>query len=599
MLGQLGLAPLAVESGPMNLDADFQGRLAESGSLSVAGTIAGIDLAYSGRTAFADGQIALSGDVEAESADIDAALLLAGTAVPGIGEGHAASASGRLELVGSSLSLALKEGSFAGQAIGGSLRAGWAENLAVTGALDLESVSLPLLAGLAAGQVSGIENGGWSDRAFASGLPPGLRLDLALKAAELDLGGPVPATDATLEVEFADGAFNLDLVEAGFAGGELKGAVAATMQDGEATASLRANLMGGQLQALVWEQAGLPVASGTLDLSVEAAGKGRSMAGIVATLSGNGSFAVHDGRFNALNPLALVEVMKAAEGEEEPDETLARETFASRFDSGAFAFGRAAGSFGISSGVVRLAKVSLESDATAVLADATLDLNNLTVDSDWTVRAEGEEAAQSQPNVAINYSGPIADPERRVDLDPLLDLLRSRFLQRQLEQLEILEEERRRADALEDAESSARAAAAAGASAPAIDTGSTSGSLDAPPATGPGTLLQSDVLLSQDGPEEPTTAPAETPPASGPEQLPPSLDAVAPELTREPASQPAPTPEAAPAVEAAPASPAPQQAPPARRRTARPAAPPQPPRVILPPQPQFKTLPNGVVVKIR
>ena len=47
----------------------------------------------------------------------------------------------------------------------------------------------------------------------------------------------------------------------------------------------------------------------------------------------------------------------------------------------------------------------------------------------------------------MHFSGPMAEPERRVDLNPLLDLLRSRFLQRQLDRLKILEAERRRADA--------------------------------------------------------------------------------------------------------------------------------------------------------
>ena len=45
--------------------------------------------------------------------------------------------------------------------------------------------------------------------------------------------------------------------------------------------SLRGGLTGGELQALVWEQSGLPAASGKLDASFDVTGRGRSVAGIV------------------------------------------------------------------------------------------------------------------------------------------------------------------------------------------------------------------------------------------------------------------------------------------------------------------------------
>ena len=112
--------------------------------------------------------------------------------------------------------------------------------------------------------------------------------------------------------------------------------------------SLRGGLTGGELQALVWEQAGLPVASGKLDLSFDVTGRGRSMAGVVATLAGSGSFSIDDGRLNALERDGAHGGDGGRRGREEPDETQARETFAQLFGSGALAFGRAAGSFSIS-----------------------------------------------------------------------------------------------------------------------------------------------------------------------------------------------------------------------------------------------------------
>jgi hypothetical protein len=172
------------------------------------------------------------------------------------------------------------------------------------------------------------------------------------------------------------------------------------------------------------------------------------MAGLVSTLSGNGSFAISGGRFNTLNPAALSDVMNIAEGDQEPDEEKARETFAISFPVGALPFGDLAGAFSITAGVLEAPTVSLRAGGATVLADARLDLNTRQVKSDWSIRvAEPDVADEAQPYVRIAFEGPIARPERRLDLNPLLASLRAHFLQRQLDKLEALEAERLRREA--------------------------------------------------------------------------------------------------------------------------------------------------------
>jgi hypothetical protein len=397
---------------------------------------------------------------------------------------------------------------------------------------------LPLLAGFVAGAVPGFE-GGWSDAPFAAAVPENILLDFALSAGEFDLGAPILATDAKLEVGLAAGTLHVDLAEASLAGGTFKGSVVAAMRDGEAQVSLSGGLAGGQLQALVWERTGLPVASGMLDVSFDAAGRGRSMAALVAGLTGSGAFAVSDGRLNALNAEALAAVMQAAEGDTEPDEEMARETFASLFGSGALPFGRAAGSFSVEAGMMAIPTVALAVDKTTVLAGATLDLNRLTLASDWTVRLEESGTEEAQPFVEILFSGPIADPERRIDLNPLLDLLRSRFQQRQLDHLEALEQERRRAEA------------------------------ETPPVADE--PVTDEALVDVPSPP-PESEPVEAEPEPTPARIEPPIELV-----------PAPQPQAV------------------RPRATPPAPPPAP--TPPPAQPSFeeeyRTLPNGVVIKIR
>lgn len=541
VLRQLGLNPLPVRSGPLKVEASFDGRLASGGKLTVKGSVAGIDLDYAAETTLAGERVALGGEFTGSSGDVDPLLLLSGMALPGLGEGHAASASGRLDYSDDILALSLAEASFAGQPVAGELKARLRPNIELSGALDVDTASMPFLVSLATGAAPGVEAMGWSDKPFDEVLPPGTAINLALAAATLDLGAPRLATGAKLNFSLAGDELRVDLTEAVFAGGSLKGAVSATLRDGEADVSLRGGLTGGELQSLVWEQSGLPAASGKLDASFDVTGRGRSVAGIVSTLGGNGSFSIDEGRLNSLNGDALVAVMAAAEGEEQPDEAEARETFAQQFGSGALEFGRAAGSFSIIEGVTTIPTVSLTGGATTILAEAKFDLNALALSSEWTVRSTGAAEAETQPYVQLRFSGPIASPERRVELTPLLNLLQNRFTQIQLDkiqeaELRNAETERQRAGAAQEAAGNRRDAE--------------------PPALQLAPALQPS---------------ASQPPAPEPAHDPTSIE-VGPDLP-----PPSPTRRAAP-IQLVPQR---QQLPPPE------------------PEPEYRTLPNGTIVKIR
>lgn len=556
VLRQLGFDVLPVSSAPLRINADFDGALASEGRLRVEGAVAGIDVTYDGKTALSDGHIALAGDFTAESADIDAALLLAGVAVPGVGEGHAAFASGRLEYGSEELRLTLSDGHFDGRQIGGSLAADFRSGIDLSGSLELTDASLPALAALAVGVAPTVERYNWSDAPLTRTLPENISVDFNLSAGRLDLGAPIEATEAKLDFALGeDGKLEIELSESAFAGGSLRGLIGATRSEGQVGLSIRAELEDVALQALVWERVGLPTASGTLDLSFEAEGSGRSIAGIIATLSGSGSFSVSEGRLNSLNADALTAVMAAAEGEADPDEDAAREIFASLFASGALAFGRATGSLALANGVVSVPTVSLSAGTTKVLAGAMFDLNTLALESQWTVRIEEGGQEEAQPYVPVTFSGPIMRPQREIDLDPLLNLLRSRFLQRKLEELEELqrqqEEAERRADeeaARQAAEEAERLAAEEAALEAELTTGAT----------------ESTVTEGQPSPASQPSAAAVSAP----------IDLVPPAPPEAAEPQPAPRP---------------------ARQTQPPAPEPQP----VEQRPVYRTLPNGVVVKVR
>jgi hypothetical protein len=530
--------------------------------------------------------------VTASSEDIDQILILSGAVPLGVEDGHTVSISGDMQYSKGQLSLSSATGSFDEQPLEGMLQARITPALELSGSLKVQSASLPFLVGFASGIRPGILDSGWSDTAFTTALPPGTSFDLTLEAASLELGAPIPAEKARLRLALRENVLNVDLAEAEFAAGTLKGGFVATLRDGEAEVSVSGGLQGAELQPLVWEQRGLPAASGKIDLSLDASGRGRSVAGIISTLAGGGSFSVDQGRLNAVNGEALATVMAAAEGEDQPDAEAARETFARLFDAGTLEFGRAAGSFSISGGVLTIPTVSLSGGSTAVLAEGDLDLNSLTLRSDWTVRANRtEEDNAAAAFVEVRFSGPIAEPERRIDVGPLLNLLNARFQQAQLDKIEEAERrnaemERQRAEAERRAEEARRDLEALSAEPGVPIPGSSMSPAQDPTSQTTPFSTSPDAAATPVAPTEATPAPAAPSPTGSP--LAPALvDPSAVEIG----------PDLPPPEDAAPIDLVPQ--PPARPRRTRvipaPAPPPPPP----PPQSEYRTLPNGTIVKIR
>jgi hypothetical protein len=161
----------------------------------------------------------------------------------------------------SGLRLDVREGTFAGEPVSGQVDVELADGVALRGVLALQSASLPALAGIAVGSRPEAQAGQWSTAPFAASLPAGLTADFDLTARDLDLGLESLVTETVMAVEVSAEALNIDLMEGQFAGGQMRGSLAAKIVDGAVDATLRASLEGAQLQALVWERGGLPVAS--------------------------------------------------------------------------------------------------------------------------------------------------------------------------------------------------------------------------------------------------------------------------------------------------------------------------------------------------
>src|SRR6185369_10439084 len=87
-------------------------------------------------------------------------------------------------------------------------------------------------------------------------------------------------------------------------------------------------------------------------------------------------------------------------------------------DAGTLPFGEAGGAFSIAAGTVRLKSLSIDADNTKTVGSAAVDLNQMTLDSDWTVVFDpGDNKVEGTvPQVGLVFRGPLAAPSRIVDV---------------------------------------------------------------------------------------------------------------------------------------------------------------------------------------
>lgn len=413
---------LDLEAGPSRLDVEGQVRLPETGPME-----ASLETALS-------------------SPDLTDVALALGRIVPLFEGGLPVELYGRIEGLGTGLSLQGVSGTISGVAVSGN----GALDLSgrrprLTGDLTIAEADLSTLAefGLGADAFTPVGGeAGWSQRAFSPGIADGLDANLSLAIDRLAVGAfPVSGARGRLRLD-AEG-MRISELSGGFAGGRLDGALTIRQAGGAATVGGRIAVTNADLSSLVWQRDGAPVATGTLDAALELEGQGRSAAATVATLAGNGSFSIRNGTIAAVDPAAFATTLAAADDGLKLDEPSVRRVFEESFGAGRLVFGDLSGSVTVAAGVLRLPSLVVERPEAEVRGTASVDLAARTLAADWTLSvAAGERDLKGvYPAASLRFTGPIAAPERTLDVTPLVAFLTLRESEREARRVEALEAE--------------------------------------------------------------------------------------------------------------------------------------------------------------
>ena len=448
---QVGIAAANVAvSGGARIDLNAAGVPNKGMAVSLDGGFGGVTLSSKGSLlVVADLPLAYKGDFAVSSDNLDPLVHMIGLDIPGSGEGTAANLAGTIETLGPAADFVLGKGTVAGRQISGKVHVAVGANggPSLAGALQLDEVDLGWIASLGLGYApfpTDDPESPWSKTPFGDPLFKTTTAKFDVTAERLLVGEGLQVSNPKFSVALGPDRVDFDISQGGVVGGTVAGGLSIHNVDGNASVTGRFGLVGGTLEDLAWQRSGRSVATGTLDLSANFEATGRSPAGLISSLTGGGTLAIHDGEARYINPRAVNLVIKAVDlGQQFADDALAG-LFAGYIDAGSLGFTEAQAAFSIAAGTVRMQNLAVEATDARATGSAAIDLNTLTLNSDWSLTFDAGDVKSDTPppEIGLVFRGPLAAPERIIDVLQFTSYLNIRQEER-IQEILALEEEAR------------------------------------------------------------------------------------------------------------------------------------------------------------
>lgn len=437
ILALFGVPALLPDSEPGALRLEMAGTPAEGFMTTAALQAHGTRLDYRGSfNPWAEGY-GLDGQLSLKAGEAAALAAVAGlpAAVPA-GGGMSAEArlawgdDGRWSLSGLS-------GRFADEPFSGTASltpARVAEARIETGPLRLKDVMAAAFLDWA-GPAADLETG------FAAGLPFGLTGELWITPRSLAVHPHFEVSGAEIAVAGKPDALNLTMFakDRDGRGAQIEMTSARTDAGRKITGFLSLPLDLGRQLALA---GGQPVAEGQGKLELRFASEGRSPAGALAAVEGEGRYDFENLRLLRLTPQAFATALGDAK-----DATGITRAFDALRGGAGLDFGPVAGTIGMKEGQVSFAPFSLTSAAADVEVKTLAELALAQIDADVTLRLKAREGL---PPMSVSYAGPPQALARVEDNSELATALGVTIMQQGIDELERLQQEQQRLAKLEE-----------------------------------------------------------------------------------------------------------------------------------------------------
>lgn len=337
----------------------------------------------------------------------------------------------------------------AGTQLRGAITLGFASPLHVAGAIDADTVdAAAVVAALAGMPPAPAGRSGpvvWSSEPFASGTAAALDGKVAIKVVRAALTPTLLAHQLRGTIAFAGSETVFDGIEAEVAGGRLSGRLAIGKNGDGLTARTHLELSGVDAAAVLPGGA-RPAVTGRLSTVLDLEANGLSPSALVGSLTGSGTVRLEDGYFSALDPKVFDVIIRASDHGLAIDTPRIATIVTAALERGRLAVPRIETAVAVNAGQVRLANTVAKAQGAQLAANASIDLTQASIDSRLILTGDaGEDGAGGRPDIFIALKGPLAAPQRTIDVSALAGWLTIRSVDRQAKKLQALEASRREA----------------------------------------------------------------------------------------------------------------------------------------------------------
>jgi uncharacterized protein involved in outer membrane biogenesis len=451
-LAGLPALPLGL-TGPGVADISANGSLRDGMAATALVTGEDFRLSFDGTVSADDQGPAIKGGTSLEAADIEPWLMTAGVALPGMGTGtsltlgaEADYGSGVLILKG--LSGAINETAVSGD-INAEMKGG---KPSLTGEVSLDELYLdPFVAMLTGDEALAPVSGEWPTAPFAATARTPAAIDMSVSAAALMAGHMATAYDASMSLKLDDDGLRVSDLNGRLLGGVLSGMF--EIRNSAGTGLLNAQMAVSDADlATIFPGAGL---SGRTDLSATISTSGKSVDGMMTSLSGSGTASLKGLAISGLNPDALGAFLKAADAVGRDIDARRTAEFAGTIaKQGRFAAKDTDVAFTLANGILRAPPLRLESQTSGISADLSANLATGTVHAQGSIAyAAGEDAlVGSEPTLNFTVDGAFDAMTASFDSTQLAQYLTQRALEQEQQRVEamqaaLLEKQRLRREA--------------------------------------------------------------------------------------------------------------------------------------------------------
>ena len=431
----LPVLPLGL-TGEGETDFSLKGKL--SGSLATSLSLRGEDFSagFAGTASLADG-LSFSGPARLDAPDLEPWLMTTGVALPAMGVGMPVQLEADLNYGDGLLRLDALNGTVNEGAVSGKVDVALkGEQPQLTGQLTLDEMNLEPLAAMVLGETALESDGrGWPSTPFAPRVSAPFGAELAITAATLTAGPAVTAYDASLTLHLTDEALRVSDLSGKLYDGDVSGLFELKNNGGTGLFSGQMKLVGADIPSALGD-VGL---DGTADISTTLSATGKSIGGLVATLSGSGTAGFHSLVIDGINTSAFPEFITRADRFGKDIDAARTASFAPGVaSSGSFAADSAQAAFTVAAGVLRAPPVELKNSAASIETNLQSDLNEGEVSISGTIRYQpGQEAlVGSDPALRFMLEGPVGATSRTFDTEPLAQFLTQRALENEQARVE-------------------------------------------------------------------------------------------------------------------------------------------------------------------